>query len=433
MHLALRPILAITALLAVAAGVAPWSGGAAATALSASPPSGLLMGAFLPARDCPRTAAGNREAPVPDLWPEAVKRACLMEMAADIAAGVELVRDLFVRLTDAYEAYDNSANGYERFWNSSWRLARDRSFAQQYWRRYESAMGTAATYDAALVALTTALQTHAWVAEVAPAALTGRLGRRTFVLAPAPEVAPGGLGLSITGSGARPRGVLPDPFAAVPIDAPLPLPPAPMSLPAALPSPMPVFFYGEMKFTGSGVFVTRTAHQLGAWQGSVLFEIIQDQVCEISPDLCRLAVAPESAANATLDWDGIEGRHAAFIAAPGGYSVCRVAVAWNNVSMPREATFAARIERTFARDGVALEASGPEPFRSANWISASVLVSFVREDRLSASACWPDGTAAWNCRSRFCADIKLEARFEMPPRQDRPVVCLDPDACDRPR
>jgi hypothetical protein len=204
-----------------------------------------------------------------------------------------------------------------------------------------------------------------------------------------------------------------------------------MDVPAVAAHPMPVFFYGEMKFTGPGVFVTRTGHQLGATQGAALYGVVQDQVCDISPDVCRAAAAPETAASAPLYDNGSHGRDAAFIGAPDGYSVCRVAVDWGNVSMPREATFAARIQRSSERDGVTFDASATDPYRSANWIAANVLTAFVREDLLAQSNCWADGTAAWTCQSRFCSDIRLDARFEMPPRRDRPVVCIGggPAAC----
>ncbi len=392
--------------------------------MSAPPPSSLLMDAFSPARDCPNTAADNRAAAIPDLWPDAAKRSCMQEMAPDLAAGVELIGDLFGRVTDAYEAYDISAAIYARFRNASWRQQRDRAFTAEYRRLYDSAVATAATYDAALQALTTALQSYPWVAQLAPTALRRRLGPRTFALAPSPRTAAHALSLAITGSRDRPRALMPDAFAAVPVDVPLPVPPTPMDIVGLAANPMPVFFYGEMKFAGQGVFVTRTAHQLGAAQGSALYGVIQDQVCEISPDLCRKAAAPESAANAPLHLSGDLGPEAAFIAAPDGYSVCRVAVDWGNVAMPRDAAFAARIERTAERDGVTFDATATDARRSANWIAANVLVGFVREDLLASSPCWADGTTAWNCRGRFCSDIKVEARFEMPPRRDRPVVCL---------
>jgi hypothetical protein len=81
--------------------------------------------------------------------------------------------------------------------------------------------------------------------------------------------------------------------------------------------------------------------------------------------------------------------------------------------MPAGATFSATLDRSIEGDGVSVAARVAQAHRAANWIRADVLLAFVRTDLLASSNCWADGTVAWKCASRFCADIHPAGRLEM--------------------
>jgi hypothetical protein len=210
----------------------------------------------------------------------------------------------------------------------------------------------------------------------------------------------------------RPRAAFPGPGASVKLRAPMPVRPTP-AIAMQEPSPMPVFFFGTLQMTDDGFVFTRTAYEIDPAEGSALFGAVQAAVCDISPDLCRLAIDPEHHAPVWLRTTAHGDERAAFISAPAGYTACRAQIDWSGVSMPAHATFSAVLERSAAGDGVAVDARVLQGHRAVNWIKADILLSFVRTDRLASYNCWPDGAAAWNCASRFCAGIHPEGRLEM--------------------
>ena len=386
----------------------------------------MLMGAFLPARDCPQTFAANRAFANPDLWPEASRQACMAEMAPDIEANIRLVADLFSRLANAYASFESSTETYAALRGSAWRLAGAHSFFDDGRRFYEAAAAAVLDYDEALAAMAAALQGSGWAVAAAPGAFSRVIDGRVLSLTAEDPI--GGmrvidLNVGEHGDGAS-RGLFPGPGASVALRAPSPLAPVPILALTPQPSPMPVFFFGRLQVTGNGTFITRTSHEQDAGEGAALFGAVQDAVCAISPDLCRKAADPENHAGVWLAATNAGDEHEAFIASPAGYSACRAQIAWTGVAMPPGAHFSAGIARAPGHDGIAVRATVPDGFRAANWISADLLLSFVRSDLLPASNCWEDGTLAWNCPSRFCAAIHPEARFEMPSAAGKAAVCV---------
>ena len=412
----------------------PLSGGAAAEASDAdgsppglnvtSPTDGLLLGTFLPARDCPETYRRTDPALDPDQWSRRDRAACTAEDGRAIEARVQLVIDLFTCAANAYTAFKSSADVYRAFYLDAVNARPTVALHDDYRSLFDATSASRKEYIRAANDLANSLKDAWWAVRMVPAALATNIDGADIQLA---EAARGGswwLELTSSDSDDVPRAWFPSRDAFVPLSAPHPDGPARIGALEAIPGPVPVFYYGRFEMTEAGTFVARTGRELGREQGQALNGTMQALICEVATDYCGKAAAPEYAAPIEIVEGQSGDEHRGLVTSPPYYSICRAAIDWINKAITPENTLTAGILRTPTQDGLAYAATTPPSAGGKlHWIGADLLLTFVRDDLLATSDCWEAGATAWNCAGPFCNAIRSGARFLMPAEQRPPVPC----------